>query len=408
MKNINKTYKDFLNQYNIYDSDRLIHVLKNYPYNLEILEFYEFFSFNLPKNIYITKDLEDMMNILLNIVVCKFNVNIFYFFGYELVINNTYELKTIYDKDYKIRILNDTFKYYIFYHSKTWVVFSKNEYNILNQKKPFENYTTYELFNLNLFYHSKFDLNKLNKNYNYVFEITSTYTNLLLNNKVNKNDNELILNRIVEKKTYKNIEIEYNNLIYLSKNINYNKEINKDVIKNKNFENLFKLIDLKNIYGFELYNHKTEQKYIYYNTYLTFHKEEIEYFINNPIKYIIEIKNRILNDKDPVFKNTVNLILKDIYYKILKYVDEMVIYFHNIYKNIYIYKNNDIIITNDEKHLLKKIHNYYIENNYIPIENKNIISVLNNLQSEKLISLFNIDSLNIQYTTYINNSDNSE
>lgn len=375
MNDITEKYYNYLEKYYINNFDYLKLKLTYFPYYCSItnIDSSEYYQFNFTtKSIYFNEYQKDEIeNLFNNFVVNKNNIKEFYYFGnYNYLLNDTNYLNNI--KDYKIFLLFDSIKFYLFY-SKKWYITTSDYSNLksIEEKKDFENYTLYELFEK----YSKFydlNLNKLDKNKNYIFELCTTETNLI----VNENFNTFFkLNNIICKITNKELNITLDIIKNISNKIGYNNRIHFNKKKD--------LIDTLNKYNLHYLLLKSEKKNIIIN-FKTFDKKKnyIVDFSNNPIKTIIDLKlNNNLNNFKLIF-----LSLNFYINRINILIDNKLDYYFKLYKRDKILKEQNIIYKQYDKEVIYKIHGEYLRYNY-PINKNDILRVLQKIDYKKLIKI---------------------
>lgn len=375
MNDITEKYYNYLEKYYINNFDYLKLKLTYFPYYCSItnIDSSEYYQFNFTtKSIYFNEYQKDEIeNLFNNFVVNKNNIKEFYYFGnYNYLLNDTNYLNNI--KDYKIFLLFDSIKFYLFY-SKKWYITTSDYSNLksIEEKKDFENYTLYELFEK----YSKFydlNLNKLDKNKNYIFELCTTETNLI----VNENFNTFFkLNNIICKITNKELNITLDIIKNISNKIGYNNRIHFNKKKD--------LIDTLNKYNLHYLLLKSEKKNIIIN-FKTFDKKKnyIVDFSNNPIKTIIDLKlNNNLNNFKLIF-----LSLNFYINRINILIDNKLDYYFKLYKRDKILKEQNIIYKQYDKEVIYKIHGEYLRYNY-PINKNDILRVLQKMDYKKLIKI---------------------
>ena len=240
------------------------------------------------------------------------------------------------------------------------------------KKKKFEKYTLYQLITkyMNIF---QINVNNLNKEYNYTFQLITNDTNLIIHNNISKPS--INIKSIISKKNNKNIKITKEVIKNISNYILYNtfiyfnsfNEMKKSINNNYNLHYiLIEKSDDNNIIRLE-YEKFKEKKY------------ELQEFINQPLYQIIDLKiqNKLNYFKNlfpnlQIYVNDVNLLLENI-----------VNYYLKMYRDEKVLKKNNLVYKKYDKEIIYKIHGEYLKYS-ITITKNDILRILKKLKNDKL------------------------
>jgi len=373
MNNIKKEYNDFLDDNYIENYDQLRNKLQNYPFycNITVIKDTNFCQINL-SNKTLDVDENKIMKYFNNFIINIYNIYDFYYFGNFEFYYNDNNLSSDLTK-YNMKLYNDSIDFNIFYSNK-WIITVKNYSNIndINEKKKFEKYTLYQLITkyMNIF---QINVNNLNKEYNYTFQLITNDTNLIIHNNISKPS--INIKSIISKKNNKNIKITKEVIKNISNYILYNtfiyfnsfNEMKKSINNNYNLHYiLIEKSDDNNIIRLE-YEKFKEKKY------------ELQEFINQPLYQIIDLKiqNKLNYFKNlfpnlQIYVNDVNLLLENI-----------VNYYLKMYRDEKVLKKNNLVYKKYDKEIIYKIHGEYLKYS-ITITKNDILRILKKLKNDKL------------------------
>jgi len=373
MNNIKKEYNDFLDDNYIENYDQLRNKLQNYPFycNITVIKDTNFCQINL-SNKTLDVDENKIMKYFNNFIINIYNIYDFYYFGnFEFYYNDNILSSNL--TKYNMKLYNDSIDFNIFYSNK-WIITVKNYSNIndINEKKKFEKYTLYQLITkyMNIF---QINVNNLNKEYNYTFQLITNDTNLIIHNNISKPS--INIKSIISKKNNKNIKITKEVIKNISNYILYNtfiyfnsfNEMKKSINNNYNLHYiLIEKSDDNNIIRLE-YEKFKEKKY------------ELQEFINQPLYQIIDLKiqNKLNYFKNlfpnlQIYVNDVNLLLENI-----------VNYYLKMYRDEKVLKKNNLVYKKYDKEIIYKIHGEYLKYS-ITITKNDILRILKKLKNDKL------------------------
>lgn len=373
MNNIKKEYNDFLDDNYIENYDQLRNKLQNYPFycNITVIKDTNFCQINL-SNKTLDVDENKIMKYFNNFIINIYNIYDFYYFGnFEFYYNDNILSSNL--TKYNMKLYNDSIDFNIFYSNK-WIITVKNYSNIndINEKKKFEKYTLYQLIikYMNIF---QINVNNLNKEYNYTFQLITNDTNLIIHNNISKPS--INIKSIISKKNNKNIKITKEVIKNISNYILYNtfiyfnsfNEMKKSINNNYNLHYiLIEKSDDNNIIRLE-YEKFKEKKY------------ELQEFINQPLYQIIDLKiqNKLNYFKNlfpnlQIYVNDVNLLLENI-----------VNYYLKMYRDEKVLKKNNLVYKKYDKEIIYKIHGEYLKYS-ITITKNDILRILKKLKNDKL------------------------
>lgn len=374
---LKKIYNDFLDENFINDYNSLKNVLISFPYYciFNDISNTSYVRINITTNSIRGGNEEEIIDYFDNFVIDKNDINNFFFFkksDYLIKINN---LKIPYN--HQIYCSYHLLKFYLFFDGMNWIISSPNYKNIssIYEKSHFETFTLYDLL-FRYFNVFNIKLNNLNKSYNYVFGLTCCESNILINN--NKNT-ELFLLSISSKKNNKNIDITKNEINKISKRLSY--------------LNRFSFYDKKEIFNFLNSNNFYSELFIYIKG-LTYKLEFTKFtkkhkillkLIKNPYKLYIDYyyMYKSIEELKVLFPRLTNFI--DLYN--LK-LNNVLNYYKKLYKDEKILKKDNLVYLKYDKEIIYKIHVIH-QNHRRNITKSDIISVLRNLQTNKINEIFN-------------------
>ena len=369
MDKISKIYQHFLNDYFIHDFEELKNTLKTYPFYCDFtrIETSCFYQINLTKNSIYERDME-ILEIMNNFVVNKDNIKHFFYFGNIMKTVQVENLDNNLNK-YEIYLVYDNIKYNLFYCGR-WYITSPSYSNIknLNEKKEFEIYTLYDLFKKT---QNRFNINleKLNKKYNYTFQLTNNDTNLIYNNNFNTS---FILSNIIDNTLNKELNIDLYQIKQIGGDLKYNKMIN---IENKKE---MKMLLTNNKYHYLLVKDSDRNYKIDFYNY-TVKRKDLDNFISNPIITIINLK--MMSRLDNFL---INFLQLSIYVKKIDFLLEKLIkYYLDLYKKDKILKLPNLEYKQYDKEVIFKLHGFYLRFK-LNVNEKDVLRVFRDLKINKL------------------------
>lgn len=377
MTNLNKVYKDFLEENFIANYEGLKHTLTTFPYycTLNDIDNTNYTKINITKDsIKNETDTPELLDYLNNFVVDKENIYKYFFFSktcFRISMNDYKETEND-----KLILTTDYLKYYVFHDGKKWIVHSPtyNDISSLLEKKPFEFNTLEELFNKYMSIYG-FSLNSLDPKYNYVFGLTCFDTHLTFNT---KNITKMTLLSMVEKNTNKLLPINLIQIKKICKYLAYDSEI-----KFPSRKAMMKYLDENRENNrIEIHNSSNYSYYIEFTHYKRF-RRTLRDLINDPFKLVtINHHPLLFGELLTIFKG-LNEYLKVYHVNISKIIK----YFYNLYRDDKILKKTNLEYKKYDKEIIMKIHAVYVSSQ-IPIAERDIIHVLGALPKRKTDHLF--------------------
>tara|TARA_B100001971_G_scaffold36865_1_gene31840 strand:- start:3988 stop:5172 length:1185 start_codon:yes stop_codon:yes gene_type:complete len=388
--NITQKYKNFIDSNLIRSVSELVELLRGYPYYfktetdliIDVIQIKKTIKTDIYNSL---EPYNEYKKFLSNMLINKYSFLDFYYFGNEKKEITKTELFTLLNKDIKLKKFtfynyNDNIKFYVFYINNKWSITTKNQLDIysINKKILFEKYTLYELFFKALTVY-KLNVNHLNKDFNYVFILNTSDTNLVINE---QNVVDLQIETIIDKKT--NIDIEIN-----KKNLKKLNLVNINTPKKIIFNDIFhfkKDIELSNNQRLIIQNNENNEKYIY-----NYPKFNMRYIYLNDFN-----KDPVDNIKKLFFHDKLDILLGFFpLYAIfvsnfIKTIDVKVEYLMRRYIEIYIKKDTFGEYLPYDKELLSKIHLIYRRTRR-RIQKEDIRFLLLNLDTKKIKKIFLIN-----------------